>query len=107
MVELSEYDIQYQSRTTIKAHALTDFLAEIPNPVLIDSEIEEDSQSLWQIFVDGSAWAEGNGIEILLVSPSREEMWITIRLGFKVTNNEVEYEAILSGLQAARAAGAT
>lgn len=33
-------------------------------------------------------------------------MQIAIRIGFKASNNEAEYEAVLSGLQAARATGA-
>lgn len=34
-------------------------------------------------------------------------MKILIWLGFRASNNEAEYEAVLSGLQAALAAGAT
>lgn len=59
------------------------------------------------MFVNSSAGVAGSGVGILLVYPSEEEMRITIRLGFRAFNNEAEYEAMLSGLQAARAAGAT
>ncbi|XP_042444044.1 uncharacterized protein LOC122029165 [Zingiber officinale] len=67
--ELGEYDIQYQSRTAIKAQALADFLT------------------------------EGSGVGVLVISPQGDILQLAVRLNFRATNNEAEYEALLAGLQ--------
>ncbi|XP_074556255.1 uncharacterized protein LOC141812107 [Curcuma longa] len=98
IVELDEYDIQYQSRAAIKAQALADFLAEVPK-----NELEEE----WKVYVDGSSNKQGSRVGVLLISPKGEEIRLAIRLSFKASNNEAEYEAALAGLQAARRMGVT
>lgn len=77
-VELIEYNLQYHLRTTIKAQALTNFLAELPNPKLKGSEVMEGALPIWQVFVDGLVGAKGSRVGILLVSPSREETRVTV-----------------------------
>ena len=42
----------------------------------------------------------------MLLSPEGEVVECMIRLDFPTTNNEVEYEALVAGLDLARAAGA-
>ncbi|XP_074557050.1 uncharacterized protein LOC141813039 [Curcuma longa] len=96
-VELGEYDIQYQPCTAIKAQALVDFLAEVP----IDETVEE-----WKVYVVGSSNKQGSGVGVLVISPKGEEVRLAIRLSFKPSNNEAEYEAALVGLQAAKRMGA-
>ncbi|XP_042441317.1 uncharacterized protein LOC122026653 [Zingiber officinale] len=96
--ELGEYDIQYQPRTTIKAQALADFLTEIH---------QTNSEETWKVYVDGSANHQGSGVGILLISPQGDILQLAVRLNFRATNNEAEYEALLAGLQAARHVGAT
>ncbi|XP_042465868.1 uncharacterized protein LOC122048361 [Zingiber officinale] len=95
--ELGEYDIQYQPRTTIKAQALAEFLMEIH---------QTNFGETWKIYVDGSATQQGSDVGILLISPQRDIMQLAVRLNFRATNNEAEYEALLAGLQAARHVGA-
>ncbi|XP_042446582.1 uncharacterized protein LOC122031549 [Zingiber officinale] len=97
MTELSEFDIQYQPRTTIKAQSLADFVTEMQNP---------ESEAIWRIYVDGSSTRQGSGVDILLISPQGERMQLSVRLDYKATNNEAEYEALIAGLQAARHVGA-
>ena len=53
VVELSEFDIQYQPRHAIKAQALADFIAEF-TPSYGDIEGIEDSKK-WVVHVDGSS----------------------------------------------------
>ncbi|XP_073137642.1 uncharacterized protein [Henckelia pumila] len=95
--ELSEYDIQYEPRAAIKAQALADFLAETKH-------MEE--QGLWKVYVDGSSNNEGCGVGVLLISPHGDEIRLAVRLDFRASNNEAEYEAVLIGLRAAKQAGA-
>lgn len=82
-----------------------DFLAELPNPESSTSGTE--SPNVGQVFTDGSVGAEGSGVGILLVSFFGEEMWISIRLGFKASYNEVKYKVVMLALQATRAVGVT
>ncbi|KAG6472848.1 hypothetical protein ZIOFF_070326 [Zingiber officinale] len=95
--ELSEFYIQYQPRSAIKAQSLADFVTEVQN---------SEPEAMWKIFVDGSSTRLGSGIGILLLSPQEEKMHLSVRLDYKTTNNEAEYEALIAGLQAARHVGA-
>ena len=49
-VELSHFDIEYHSRTAIKAQALADFIAEFTTP-----KNTSDQEDLWMINTDGSS----------------------------------------------------
>ncbi|XP_073035313.1 uncharacterized protein [Primulina eburnea] len=86
VTELSEYDIKFEPRTAIKAQALADFLAETV-------QVAEEEQ--WNIFVDSSSCRTGSGVGIVMISPWGEETKVAIRLNFRASNNEAEYEALL------------
>ncbi|KAL0430428.1 UNVERIFIED_CONTAM: hypothetical protein Sradi_0668800 [Sesamum radiatum] len=49
-VELSEYDISYVPKTTIKAQALVDFISEVAGMSVEDNS----SDQVWLLHVDGS-----------------------------------------------------
>ena len=53
--------------------------------------------------VDGASRSSGSEVGLLLQSPIEEHLEQAIRLGFPASNNEVEYEVILSGLDLALA----
>ena len=42
------------------------------------------------------------GIRVVLQSPKRDKLKHKIRLQYQTTNNEVEYEALLKGLELAK-----
>lgn len=50
------------------------------------------------MFVDGAANQKGLGIGIMIISLKGITLEKSLRLGFSVTNNEVEYEALQAGL---------
>ena len=52
----------------------------------------------WKFYVDGVANQKGSGVGIVIVSPDRITLEKSLRLGFLVTNNEAEYEALLIGV---------
>ena len=56
--------------------------------------------------MDGSATRKVARARVVLISPEKETLKYAIRLQFIVTNNEVEYEALLIGLSLAKALGA-
>lgn len=60
----------------------------------------------FRLFVDGSSNRQGAGAGVLLISPDGEIIEQSIRLGFKASNNEAEYEALIAGLKLAAAAEA-
>ena len=49
-VELSQFDIKYHPRTTIKAQVLADFVAEF---TILDQEEIQDELDRWMIQTDG------------------------------------------------------
>jgi ribonuclease HI len=62
--------------------------------------------SFWKICVDGSATKRRSGAGVVLIAPEGQEIKYAIRMGFKATNNEVEYEAVIASLTIARELGA-
>ncbi|GAV56747.1 RVT_3 domain-containing protein [Cephalotus follicularis] len=63
------------------------------------SESERES---WKLSVDGSSYITGSGAGVLLVSPSGWTLEYALRFGFKATNNEAEWEALIAGLTIAK-----
>jgi len=57
--------------------------------------------------VDGSSNAKGGGAGVVLEGPGDLLVEQSLRFGFKVSNNQAEYEALIAGLELARDMGAT
>ncbi|RVW68741.1 Retrovirus-related Pol polyprotein from transposon 412 [Vitis vinifera] len=59
----------------------------------------------WRLYFDGAANQSGFGIGILLISPQGDHIPRSVRLAFsdhhRLTNNIVEYEACITGLETA------
>ncbi|KAF8103043.1 hypothetical protein N665_0188s0004 [Sinapis alba] len=79
-IELSEYDIKYQTKTYAKSQVLEDFLVELPTEDMKNKE----PNSTWLLHIDGSSSEQGSGIGVRLTS-----------------NNESEYKALVAGLRLA------
>ena len=77
---------------------LADFIAEIPQ-----SKTHPENSNRWTLNVDGASRQTGAGIGLQLKSPTGERIKQAIRLGFNASNNESEYEALLSGIELAGA----
>ena len=101
-IELSEFDIQYRPQTTIKGQVVADFIAEYTK--LEGKEAEVLGQ--WSIHTDGSSNRHAGGASVVIQTPEGDKIECMIRLDFPMTNNEVEYEALVAGLNLAKAAGA-
>ncbi|RVX15064.1 hypothetical protein CK203_007694 [Vitis vinifera] len=85
----------------MKGQVMADFVLEYSRR---PSQHDESSkQEWWTLRVNGSSRSSGSGVGLLLQSPTGEYLEQAIRLGFSASNNEAEYEAILSGLDLARA----
>ena len=57
------------------------------------------------IWIDDSSNQRFGGAKVQLRSPKGDTIKCAVRLQFPTTNNEVEYEAVLLGLDLAKAAG--
>ena len=60
--------------------------------------ISVQSPMPWELYVDGVANQRGSGVGLVLVSPEKITIEISLRLCFSATNNEAEYEALLMGM---------
>jgi hypothetical protein len=98
-LELSEFNIHYESRKALKAQVFADFLTEMTLPA-------EDSSEEWTVFVDGSSNSKGSGAGIIVEDNKGIVFEISLALSFPVTNNTAEYEASLAGLRTAKDMGA-
>nr|KAJ0199675.1 hypothetical protein LSAT_V11C600301860 [Lactuca sativa] len=111
-IELGEHDINYRPRTSIKGQALADFLLEnsdgrdpTKEKVWAVEEAPADNIS-WTLYTDGASNKEGSGAGLILTSPEGEEVTYALRFDFHTSNNEEEYEVLLSGLRLAKKMGA-
>jgi ribonuclease HI len=64
-----------------------------------DENICMVEEGVWKLFFDGSICSRGRGIRCFIVSPRGVEYEVSTRLEFGSTNNQAEYEALLTGLQ--------
>ncbi|KAL0434319.1 UNVERIFIED_CONTAM: Ribonuclease HI [Sesamum latifolium] len=101
-VELSEYDISYMPRTTIKAQALAYFVLEMAGMSAKDTSQDQ----VWLLHADGSSMTQGSGAGIVVTPPQGEDLEFTIKFDFKASNNEAEYEALVISMRIAHEAGA-
>ncbi|RDX71780.1 Retrovirus-related Pol polyprotein from transposon 17.6, partial [Mucuna pruriens] len=96
-IQLSEFDISYENRGHIKAQALVVFITEMTT---IGSVTSEDSE--WFLFVDGASNQVGRGAGIILEGLNRVLIEQSLHFEFKTSNNQVEYEALLVGMNLAK-----
>ncbi|CAJ2677241.1 unnamed protein product [Trifolium pratense] len=95
-LELSEFDIRYESRKALKSQVLADFVAEMTSPASSTSEADK-----WTIFVDGASSSTGAGAGIILENENGIIIEVSLALSFPTSNNQAEYEAFLAGLRLA------
>ncbi|GAV57846.1 RVT_3 domain-containing protein [Cephalotus follicularis] len=77
----------------VEYHTLTECLEE---------DTPEEEKGLWKLFMDGSSCVSSSGAGLVLISPDRWTIEYALRFGFKATNNEAEWEALIFGLTIAK-----
>ena len=98
--QLADFGIEYEPRTTIKAQALADFIAESNIPH------HPEANQKWKLYVDWSSTQSTSGAGLLIISFAGVRMERVVRFEFAASNNEVEYEALLLELKICYEAGA-
>ena len=101
-IELSEFDVRYRPRTSMKGQVVADFIAEYTQP----GDEGAERQKLWIIHTDESSNQHSGGAGVVMQTPEGDKIECMIILDFPTTNNETEYEALVAGLDLARVAGA-
>ena len=100
-LELSEFDIRYKLKTSIKGQVLADFVMEFTLAKLTEDTRATPDLPIWKLFVDRAANAQGSGAGLILTCPEGIDIEYALRFGFQASNNEAEYEAIIAGLNLA------
>ena len=100
-IELSEFDIRYKPKTSIKGQVLVDFVMEFTSVELAEDTQMTPDLPVWKLSVDGAANAQGSGVELILTSPEGIDIEYALRFGFRASNNKAEYEAVIAGLNLA------
>ncbi|XP_022031955.1 uncharacterized protein LOC110933020 [Helianthus annuus] len=105
-IELGGHNVVFRPRPTIKGQVLADFMTEVPDDKdreckAMERAERQYSEEPWLLYTDGASNEDGAGAGLSLVSPEKHEFTYAIRLDFKSTNNEAEYEAFLAGLRLA------
>ncbi|XP_077240348.1 uncharacterized protein LOC143881245 [Tasmannia lanceolata] len=75
-------------------------------PVLPAEQGPSTAEPLWEVHVDGSSSKVGCGAGLVLTGPDSFALDYALRFGFRASNNEAEYEALLAGMNLAVQTGA-
>jgi ribonuclease HI len=72
-----------------------------------EDETTKTPEGIWTLEFDGAHSSSGSGVGIVLTTPSKETFYYSYRLEYHCTNNIVEYEALILGLNLAIDKGVT
>ncbi|RVW92172.1 hypothetical protein CK203_027060 [Vitis vinifera] len=113
LVLLTEFDIHYVTQKSIRGSIVADHLASLPvsDARAIDDDFPDEdvavvtSLSRWRMYLMVRPTILDMGIGVLLISPHGDHIPRSVRLAFSdrhpATNNIVEYEACILGLETA------
>ena len=107
---LGAFDIKYMLRTSIKGQVLADLVTKFAEPPVetptelrgVEGKpvgmVSAPKPPCWKVYVDGTTNQRGSGVGLVLITPEGATIEKSLRLGFSVTNNEAEYEALMQGM---------
>jgi ribonuclease HI len=101
---LVEYDLANEPLRSIKGQVVADFI--VDHAIEVDNPVSFVQLSPWGLYFDGLVCSKGHGAGCVIVSPSDMIIDLSVRLEFACTNNQVEYESFLHGLEYLRDLGA-
>ena len=100
-IEMSEFNIRYKLRTTIKGQILVNFIMEFTSREPTETAQLASDLPIWRLFVDGAANAHGSGAGLIMTSPDGIDEEYALRFGFQASNNEAKYEVVITRLNLA------
>ena len=89
----------------MKGQVLADFMAEFSPRDEVEMVCHVGCRP-WRVFVDGTSSAIRAGAGIVIVTPEEIRLEHFFKLRFRASNNEAEYEALLSRLKIVLGMGA-
>ena len=95
---LVSFNIRYRPRSLVKGQVLVDFVTEFSPRKEMEIVCHVDCRP-WKVFVDGASSAIGVGAGIFITTIKGIQLEHSFRLGFRVSNNEAKYEALLARLR--------
>jgi hypothetical protein len=95
-IELSEFDITFSPRGSIKSQVLADFNLEMTSPP------EEGNKLPWTLSVDVASNIKGSRAGVVLEGPDGVLIEQSLRFTFKASNNQAEFEALIAGMKLTR-----
>ncbi|XP_078167202.1 uncharacterized protein LOC144561968 [Carex rostrata] len=98
-LELSEFDISFHPKSSLKSQIFVDFIAEY-------SGAPKEWEGQWKLYVHGASSLQGARAGVSLLGPRGELLNYALHFQFPVTNNTAEYEALIAGLRLAKEVGA-
>ena len=107
-IELSQFDLNFQPRRSIRGQVIADFIAEftVPEEDIANEEVEPSKllfdPNVWRLYTDGARNNERSGAGIVLETPEKRLITYAIRMEFQATNNDSEYEALIARLKIAK-----
>jgi len=93
ILALLEFDLRYESAKAVKGQIMADFVTQ-------HCGVEDTLEIVpWTVFFDGSTCDQGAGIGIVLISPRGKKYEFSLPIVATLTNNQVEYQALIKGLE--------
>ncbi|PNX98554.1 hypothetical protein L195_g021804 [Trifolium pratense] len=92
---LTEYSLTYKPLKAVKGQTVADFLVDHS---IIEMPQNYVSSEPWKLYFDGSKHKYGTGIEVLIISPLNIPTKFQYKINGFCSNNEAEYEALITGL---------
>ena len=102
-IKLSEFDIQYRPCTAVKGQVVVNFITEFTN--VEGQGAKKHPQK--SIYTNESSNRQAGRVGIVFHFLDGDEIECMVRLDFRTTNNEEDFEALVAGLDLAKAAKAT
>jgi hypothetical protein len=104
---LAEYDLACEPLKSMKGQIVADFIVEYQIDDGLDLEVGYVTYAPWKLYFDGSVCDDGQGIGFVLISPNGAIFDMSSRLDENRTknHNQVEYEALLFGLEILQSLG--
>lgn len=89
VIELSTFEVSFAMKNTLKASLFANFLAEMTLMPL-------EPDHTWVVFMDGSSNSLARGATMILENGLGVVVEVSLRFEFPTTNNQVEYEAVIT-----------
>jgi hypothetical protein len=101
---LVEYDLAHELLRSMNGQVVADFI--VDHAIEVDNPVSFVQLSSCGLYFDGSVCSKGQGAGCVIFSPSGGMIDLSARLEFACTNNQVEYESLLHGIEYLRDLGA-